>query len=51
MLAEILFPLMIVPNGINAKIPAEPQWRHIEDTKGLSFRVEVELNDVTLGKD
>lgn len=54
-LAVILPPptssLNIVPSDSIARIPQEPQWRHMGDTQGLSFRVEVGLNDVALSKD
>lgn len=49
-LAVILSPLDIVPSDRIARIPEEPQCRHMGDTQGLSFRVEVGLNDVVLSK-
>lgn len=51
MLAVIPSPLDIVPSDRISRIPEEPQWRHMGDTQGLSFRVEVGLNDVALSKE
>lgn len=39
-LTVILPPFNIVPSDIIARIPEEPQWRHMGDTQRLSFRVE-----------
>lgn len=50
-LAVILSLLHIVPSDRIARIPKEPQWRHKEDTQGLSLRVEVGLNDVARSKE
>lgn len=50
-LAVILSPLDIVPNDRIARIPEEPQWRHMGNTQGPSFRVEVGLNNVALSKE
>lgn len=49
-LAVILSPLDIVPSDRTARIPEEPQWRHMGDIQGLGFRVEVGFNDVVLSK-
>lgn len=49
-LAVILSPVHIVPSDRIARIPKEPQWRHMGDTQGLSFRVEAGLNDVAQSK-
>ncbi|MEQ2301868.1 hypothetical protein AMECASPLE_000660 [Ameca splendens] len=47
-LAAILSPLNIVPSDITARIPEEPQRRHMRDTRDPDFRAEVRLNDVAL---
>lgn len=50
-LAVILSHLQIVPSDRTARFLGEPQWRHMGDTQGLSFRAEVGLNDVAMSKD